>query len=290
MNRHTKKDALLHANLAIQHPSRADSLRHIKTTTHSRSTEESEVREESAVATSTPRPPPLMPAPAARPPPLMPAPAARQPPRRPAQAARLPPLMPAQAATKTATEKCMPPVLFKKPESFVRAKKLITLQKPLADTIISKMNIQGSRSVSFNKHSNNDPLATFKNQEEMEQFCRDQEEMRKFHQKRNAGSSTFSIDYLLSPNKNQSIRDHIKNLRDVRKNVRHCPDSSNNAALPAESGMSANFSPATQFVEGGHEFQTFSNTQNGPISAEIQTLYAKSAVSLPAISHESANF
>ena len=147
MNRHTKKDALLHAKLAIQHPSRADSLeREIKTTRHSRSTEESEVREESAAATSTPRPPPLIP------PPLM-----------PAQAARLPPLMPAHAATKSATEKGMPPVLFKKPESYVRAKKLVTLKKPLADAIISKMIIQGSRSVSFNKNSNNDPLATFKN-------------------------------------------------------------------------------------------------------------------------------
>jgi hypothetical protein len=204
MNRHTKKDALLHARLDIQHPSRADGLeREIKTTRHSRSTEES--------ATSTTRPPLLMPPPL-MPPPLMP------PPLIPAQAARLPPLTPAQAAG-TAKEKCMSHVLFKKPESYVRAKKLVTLQQPLADATVSKKVV----------NQYNDPLATFKNQEEREQFWRDQEEMKKFHQNRNAGSSTFSIDYLLSTNKNQALRNHIKNLRDVRKNFK----------LPVESGMSA---------------------------------------------------
>ena len=242
MDRRVKKDKLLHANLPTQHPFRADRQTHIRATTHSA---------ESEVATSTPRPPPLMPAPAARPPP-----------RRPAQAARPPPLMPAPAATSvrsTTVKKCMPPVLFKKPEGFVRAKKLITLQRPINETVISKISLEGSKSVNLNAESNknfniksarlNDLLSNLQkksyNQEEMKQFYQDQEEMRRFHENKKAGSLSFSIDSLLSPNKNQLIRDHIKKLRDVRKNVRYWPESSNNAALPAQSSESANSSSTT---------------------------------------------
>jgi hypothetical protein len=222
MDRKVKKDKLLHANLPTQHPSRADSQTHIRATTHSRSAE-------SEVATSTPRPPPLIPAPAARPPP-----------RRPAQAARPPPLMPAPAATSvrsTTVQKCMPPVLFKKPhppsEGLMRAKKIITLQRPINETVISKISLEGSKSVNLNAESNknfniksarlNDLLSNLQkksyNQEEMKQFHKDQEEIRQFHENKKAGSLSFSIDSLLSPDKKSrdSNNPNFENLRKEKK-------------------------------------------------------------------------
>jgi hypothetical protein len=125
MDRRVKKNKLLHANLPTQHPFRADSQTHIRATTHSRSAE-------SEMATSKPRPPPLMPAPAARPPPLMPAPAAT-------------------SGCPTTPQNCMPLVLFKKPnppsEGLVRAKKNIPLQRPINETMISKINLEGRKTM-----------------------------------------------------------------------------------------------------------------------------------------------
>ena len=190
------------------------------------------------------------------------------PPLIPTQATRLPPLTPAQA-TGTEKEKCQPNVLFKKPQSYVRAKKLVNLQQPVADATVSKKVVDRY----------NHPLTTFKNHEEKEQFWRDQEEMKKFHQNRNETSSTFTIDYLLSTNRNQALRNHIKELRDVKKNFK----------LPVESGTSANFSPANQLVDGNQELQTVSHTKNGPMYAIVQTVHSESAVSLPKISQDSAN-
>ena len=203
-------------------------------------------------------------------PPLIP-PTLMPPPLRPPQAENLPPLTPA-LATGNEEDNCMSHIVFKKPVSNVTASKLVTLKKPLADAIISKMIIQGSRSISFDTNSNNDPLATLKSKEEIEQFCHEQ--------KINANSPTFSIDYLLPTNKYKSIKNTTKNLRDVRKNVR----------TPTTYGMSANFPPNSTFVEGSREFQTWANTQNDPMSAKNEKLYEKSAESLPAISHESAEF
>ena len=48
----------------------------------------------------------------------------------------------------------MPPVLFKKPNTpskgWVRAKKNIPLQRPINETMISKINLEGRKTVNLN--------------------------------------------------------------------------------------------------------------------------------------------
>jgi hypothetical protein len=120
MDNRIKKDKSLHANLPTLHPLRAVRRTDIRATTH---------LAESELATSTPRPPPLVPAPAAT------------------------------SSRPTTTQNCMP-VLFKKPnhpsKGLVRAKQKLPLQRPINEIMISKINLEGRKTVNLNAESNKD--------------------------------------------------------------------------------------------------------------------------------------
>jgi hypothetical protein len=164
-----EKDKSRHANLPTQHPLRAVRRTDIRATTH---------LAESDLATSTPRPPPLVPAPAAT------------------------------SSRPTTTHNCMP-VLFKKPnppkKGLVKAKEKFPLQRSINEIMISKINLDGRKTVNLDGISNKDfdiksarldgLLSTIHNKSNR------QDEIKQFQKKKPKNSLSFSISSLLAPDK-----------------------------------------------------------------------------------------